>query len=102
MIHNICYILSLLKGGEFTLGGEICRKSRDRSKQYLIKMDSGNSFYDNGVACVRCTKEYKVLFNDLDEAKRILQGYDEDMVLGYLKTIKKRCERKVEYRTNQE
>ncbi|WP_409340654.1 TetR/AcrR family transcriptional regulator [Paenibacillus sp. MBLB4367] len=67
---------------------EVVKKTFAISKQLLMEQDTGNPFYDIGVASLRFAKEYSVLFRDLVMKKNDYmdeQNHDMGMLVGLMK-----------------
>lgn len=59
---------------------EVVNKTIDVSKQLLMEQNTGNPFYDIGVASLRFAKEYSVLYRDLVMKKNDhMQDHEHEM-----------------------
>lgn len=59
---------------------EVVKKVTDIGHQMVEEQDSGNAFYDIGIASLRFAKEYSVLFRDLVITPNdYIDDYDETM-----------------------
>ncbi|RAV22986.1 TetR/AcrR family transcriptional regulator [Paenibacillus contaminans] len=59
---------------------EVVNKTIDVSKQLLMEQNTGNPFYDIGVASLRFAKEYSVLYRDLVMKKNDhIQDHEHEM-----------------------
>lgn len=60
------------------------------SQQLLVEENTGNPFYDMGVASLRFAMEYSELFRDLVLKKNLyLKSYDEKMIPSLVKEMEK-------------
>lgn len=68
----------------------VVQKVYDVSRDMLADVDTGQPFYDMGVASLRFAKEYPVLFRDmLFQTKNHLENYEEEMEKQLLDQMKK-------------
>src|SRR5690606_19748009 len=68
---------------------EVYKKTFELSRQILMEQNSGNPFYDIGVASIRFARKYPVLFRDLVMKKNDQAKHNEEETQGLIKMMKK-------------